>query len=308
VLALSFGNLQPQPDELIRRIEENIRGGEDIVLLPENCVGNRAMDPDDPFIGRMRALAARHRVYLTVPVRRRIDEKRAVVCAFLLDRNGEKALCYDKVFPFWDEYREYGSDLDTVPGNEALTADTDFGRVSLTICFDANFPELWQTIADRGAELVFFVSAYSAGTQLAAHALNHHYTIVACTRFPDFAVYDIGGRERQYQRADPEGFLVSRAVLDTDKVILHKDYNTEKVQKLLDENAGNIEIERDFEREKWIILRSLSPAVNTRDLCRDYGIEPLTDYQRRSRDFINAGRSTSRNASCNASRRDGAYG
>jgi hypothetical protein len=294
VLALSFANdpggLHPGPDEVISLIEGNILGGEDIILLPENFIRNYVIDLDDPFIGKMQALAARHKVYLTVPVYRRIDEKTAVVCALLLDRKGEKVLCYDKVFPFWDEYTGYGSNFDTIPGNEALVAETDFGKVSFAICFDANFPELWKAIADKGAEVVFFVSAYSAGRQLAAHAINHHYTIVSCTRFPDFAIYDIGGQEKRYSRTDRRELLVSRAVIDLDKVICHKDYNMDKIKKMIEENPGGVEIDTDCVRENWIILRSLSAELSARELCKKYDIELLTDYQKRSRDFINRSR------------------
>jgi hypothetical protein len=62
-----------------------------------------------------------------------------------------------------------------------------------SICFDVNFPEVWKSLADRGAELVVWPSAYSAGTSLQAHALNNHYYIVTATADRDCQVYDITG-------------------------------------------------------------------------------------------------------------------
>jgi predicted amidohydrolase len=234
--------------------------------------------------------AAKHKVYILVPLTRKIDEENAVVCALLLDRRGEVVFCYDKAFPFWDEYKGHGSDLNTVPGNEAVAADTDFGRVSVAVCFDANFPELWKAIADKGPDIVFFVSAYSAGQQLAAYALNHHYNIITCTRFPDFAIYDIAGKEKRYSRGDKKDILISRAVVDLDKVICHQNFNTDNIRRMIEENPGKIEIEARYEREEWIILRSLSPGISARALCKQYNIEWLTAYQKRSRDFIEASR------------------
>ena len=55
--------------------------------------------------------------------------------------------------------------------------DCDFGKLAILICFDANFPSVWDEAARQGAELVIWPSAYGAGTQLAAHALNHHCPI-----------------------------------------------------------------------------------------------------------------------------------
>ncbi len=57
----------------------------------------------------------------------------------------------------------------------------DFWRIGVAICFDINFPEVWKTLADQGAELVVWPSAYSAGTALQARALNHRYYIVSAT-------------------------------------------------------------------------------------------------------------------------------
>jgi predicted amidohydrolase len=294
ILAFSFDNgadgAHPNQEEILRLLEENIRGGEDIVLFPECFIKNLVIGPDDPFMLKLKEQAAKHKVYILVPLARSIDEENAVVCAFLLDRQGEVVFCYDKAFPYWDEYKGHGSNLNTVPGNKAVAADTDFGRISVAICFDANFSELWKAIADKGPDVVFFVSAYSAGQQLAAYALNHHYNIVACTRFPDFSIYDIAGREKRYARGAKKDLLISRAVLDLDKVICHENFNTGNIRRMIEENPGKIEVEAHYEREQWMILRSLSPEISARALCEHYHVEWLSAYQKRSRDFIEASR------------------
>jgi predicted amidohydrolase len=71
------------------------------------------------------------------------------------------------VFPYWSEF-------DVTPpvavGTSVPVFDTDRGRVAISTCFDVNFPEVWQRLADQDVELVIWPSAYSAGTSLPAHA------------------------------------------------------------------------------------------------------------------------------------------
>jgi hypothetical protein len=176
------------------------------------------------------------------------------------------------------------------PGFETVIGDADFGKVSALLCFDANFPEVWRDVALRGADIVFFLSAYSAGRQLAAHALNNHYYIISCTMFPDFSVFNITGNEIHYSGGVKKDLLVSRAVIDTDKVICHTNFNEEKIKKMLEENPGVIEIEQFYEREQWYVFRSPCKGSVTKDICKKYEIENLRDYQNRSRAYINTKR------------------
>jgi deaminated glutathione amidase len=50
------------------------------------------------------------------------------------------------------------------PGEEAVTADTAFGRVGLTICYDLRFPELYRALASAGARVLFVPSNFTERT------------------------------------------------------------------------------------------------------------------------------------------------
>ena len=65
-----------------------------------------------------------------------------------------------------------------VPGGPVRVFDTDFGRVGLAICFDLNWQDLWAKLAEKGAELVCWISAYEGGLPLQAYAWMHQYAIV----------------------------------------------------------------------------------------------------------------------------------
>jgi hypothetical protein len=77
--------------------------------------------------------------------------------AVVLDRKGEIAATYRKVFPFSGPTNHPGLDASS---NGTTIVDLDFGRAAFLTCFDANFAELWLQAMAGGAELVFWGSAY----------------------------------------------------------------------------------------------------------------------------------------------------
>ena len=131
------------------------------------------------------------------------------------------------------------------------------------------------------AELILWVSAYSAGTTLQAHAINHNYYIVTSTSAGDCIVYDITGEEIFYEKS--EGINVSRITLDLDRRIYHQDFNIEKRDKLLAEHGDSIQEEIFMEREQWFVLKAVKPGVSVRETAKKYGMEELRDYKERSR-------------------------
>ncbi len=50
------------------------------------------------------------------------------------------------------------------PGEKAVVAETPFGRVGLTICYDVRFPELYRALARAGARILAVPSAFTERT------------------------------------------------------------------------------------------------------------------------------------------------
>lgn len=229
----------------------------------------------------MTDLAHKYHTYIVCPIDR-LEGDHRVNSAVLIDRMGEVVCVYDKVYPYWSEF-------DRLPLVEpALSTppvcQTDFGCVGMAICFDINFPNVWQTLADQGAELIIWPSAYSAGTSLQAHALNHHFYIVTSTYTRDCIVYDITGQEILYEKSDD--INISRITLDLDRGIYHENFNIEKRDRLLADYPDAVEVEQWLEREQWFVLKAKHPGVSARVLAREYGLEELRDYLNRSREEI----------------------
>src|SRR5262249_40790815 len=167
VLSLSFRD--KSREEVARLVDREAGAGTDLVVLPETWLGQKDNPEllDGPTLTTFGALAKKHHTYLVCPIDRRAG-KRRLNSAVLLDRAGKVAGRYDKVFPYWSEF---ALKQPVCVGDTAPVFQTDFGRLGLAICFDVNFPEVWQRLAEQEAELVVWPSAYSAGTSLQAHAL-----------------------------------------------------------------------------------------------------------------------------------------
>jgi len=279
ITSLSFNN-RPE-DEIIELVENEAQKKCDIILLPETWTGNDYNEPaDSGATARLRDTAKKHGVYILNSVFRKTADTPRFNSGILIGRDGEIAGIYDKVYPYWGEF-----DLSppTSPGTDAPVFNTDFGKVGVAICFDANFPRLWERLAENGADIVFWASAYSAGSSLQAHAINHNYYIVTSTLCSDCAAIDITGREIYYQTSG--GVNISQVELNMNRAIFHENFNMHKLERLLRENS-EITVEMRLEREQWFVLRSSSPEVSVRELAARYDMEELGAYKRRSRHEI----------------------
>jgi beta-ureidopropionase len=259
--------------------------GADLVCLPEAWRGNDVLEPlSGPTVSAMSHLARKHRCYVVCPIYKQEDGRR-FNSTVLIDRTGAVAGVYDKIFPYWNEF-----DLNppAVPGQgDVVVLDTDLGRVGLATCYDAKFPEVFQRLRDRGAELVVWSSAYSGFTELQAFALLHHYYIVTSTLTGDSVAYDITGALLHDEHGSGP-VTVSRFTLDMDRTIYHYNFNLEKRARLLAEHAADVALDADMPREEWFVLRAARPGVSARSLGREYGLAELRAYKDRSRTGVDA--------------------
>lgn len=212
---------------LVRRAAAD---GADVVSLPE-CVAmiepdrdalrrKAVPEPDHPALAAFAALAREEKIWLHVgSLAVRAGDGRIANRGFLLDRDGAVVARYDKIHMFdvdlesGESYRESETYR---PGAEAVAADLPWGRLGLTICYDARFPALYAHLARRGAEFVGVPSAFTRATGeahwhvlLRARAIENGCWIFAAAQCGDHA----GGR-RTYGHSlivDPWGTVVAEA-------------------------------------------------------------------------------------------------
>lgn len=273
IVSLGFNNRSVE--EIACAMDKEGEKGVDLMILPETWTGTEMEKMDGPAVTMCAALAKKHHAYVVCPVFREDEHGTRWNTAVLLDREGNRVFSYDKNYPYWSEF-----DLipPCEPGHETKVYETDFGKIGILICFDVNFPEVWEKLAAKGAELVAWPSAYSAGTSLMAHAINHHYYIVSSTLIGDCSVFDITGKEILYEKN--ETFNVSRITLDLDRCIFHENFNEEKRDRMLAQHAGEVIQELHMEREQWFVMKACAPGISARKLTAGYQMEELRAYLR----------------------------
>jgi deaminated glutathione amidase len=166
-----------------RLIAEAAAAGARLVALPEyfcilgrhetDKVAAREAEGKGPIQEFLADAARRHRVWLvggTVPVACQ-QEGRVRNACLLFDDAGKRVARYDKIHLFkldlpqnsFDEARTLEA------GGLPVAADTPFGRVGLSICYDVRFPELYRAAgAAQPVDIWFVPSAFTALTG-AAH-------------------------------------------------------------------------------------------------------------------------------------------
>jgi hypothetical protein len=280
-ICIGFGGSH---DEKLKLALEHLhaagKNGVDIACLPEEFSGTKAESVPGPTTNAVADLAKQYHMYVICPIREQAGD-REYNTAVLLDRKGQVAGYYRKVFVFWGEKVHCSTE-------GVKVFETDFGRISILTCFDLNYPELWQKCDDLDVDIVFWPSAYGGGSPLNAYAILYHYYIVPVGKGN---IMDITGQPIEpVEKPLPEQFI---ATLDLDRSFAHQDFNSEKVAKMVKEHAGELKVERtprDADLSPWWLFKATKPGVHTRDLLKEHKIETLREYQHRSRKQINEAR------------------
>jgi predicted amidohydrolase len=281
-IAIGFGGNHAAKLKLaIDHLHTAGKNGVDIACLPEEFAGTRAEPIPGPTTRAVSTLAKQYGMYVVCPIREQAG-KEQFNTAVLLDRKGEVAGCYRKVFVFWGEGLHCSRE-----GVKAF--DTDFGRIGILTCFDLNYAELWQQCDALDVEIVFWPSAYGGGSPLNAYATIHNYYVVPVGAGN---LIDMTGKTLEdVEKPRPKQTI---GTFDLDRTLVHFDFNGQKVKKLLEEHKGEVVQERRFAMEGWWLLKAAKAGVRVRDLCREHQIETLRQYRHRSRREINQARKEGR--------------
>jgi len=277
-------------EAMLALFERALRQQPDLVCFPEGFIGfgSREWKPE-PVPGPTTEAFARHarahRCYVICPIPTARDGK-AWNSAVVIDRAGEILGIYDKAHPVTSspDYTRFETGPHAqdglFPGGEPPVFDLDFGRIGIQICFDAGFPENWQSLARQSAQAVFFPSAYDGGFPLQAYACLHHYYVITSVRTARSRIIDPCGRVVA-QTDERVNFVVRDINLDF--VVAHYDFNWGIPDRIMDAYPGRVKV-ASYRDDAHFLVEPTDPALTTKQLQEEFGFEPASQYHQRHRE------------------------
>ncbi len=228
-------------------VEAAAAAGAQLVGLPENFAylgGDRdhkvslAEDTDagarGPILEAMRTCARKAGVWLLLGG---FPEKvgspdRIGNTSLLLDPNGQVAARYRKIHLFDVEVpggQRFHESATIEAGAEPLVAETPWGGLGLTICYDLRFPELYRLLALRGARMIAVPAAFTRETGkdhwhllLRARAVENQAFVIAPAQYGFH-----GGKRASYGHAliaDPWGVVLAECGDREGFALAHLDF------------------------------------------------------------------------------------
>jgi deaminated glutathione amidase len=186
----------------LRLTHEAAKAGAKLITLPEYFSGVRTeghrviptsfRESEHPAIPALAAAAKELNVWIllgslgVVRADGRIDNR-----SYLIDPAGRIAARYDKIHLFdvnLEAGKEYRESATIAPGSVAVVADTPWGGLGLSICYDLRFPQLFRRLAHEGATMLAIPAGFTKLTGKAhwhtlcrARAIeNGAYAIAPC--------------------------------------------------------------------------------------------------------------------------------
>lgn len=155
-----------------------VRQGAELITLPEyfSFIGSKnemAREAEKPGQGvayeTMSNFARKHEVYvLAGTIATKLPgEKKLRNRSTFFGPKGEELVYYDKIHLFDSDLANNNSyrESATFEGGSRLgIADTPFGKVGLSVCYDLRFPELYRSMALKGARVMFVPAAFTMYT------------------------------------------------------------------------------------------------------------------------------------------------
>lgn len=219
--------------------------------------------------------AKKFRCYVIAPVYT-IEKGNYYNTAVLIDRNGKLAGVYHKIRPTEGEINETG----LRPGPiDPPVFDTDFGRIGIQICFDIEWPEGWTKLKEKGAEMVFWPSAFGGGRKINNIAWLNRYPVISSTRKGASQICDVTGEPIA------ESGHYSRwgvcAPINLEKAIIHSWPYAYRFPAIHAKYGDRVRT-YSLHEEEISILESRSPDIKVADIMKEFEIISYEENKHRS--------------------------
>lgn len=116
----------------------------------------------------------------------------------VFDRNGNIIATYDKMHLY--SYLGDTENLNSTKGEKPVIAQTDIGKIGLTVCYDIRFPEIYRCYAFGGADILVNVAAWPKNRKLhwetlsRARAIENQSFMIAVSQTGEIqnGIYNLG--------------------------------------------------------------------------------------------------------------------
>lgn len=170
----------------------------DFIVLPEmfNCpysndkfIEYGEAENDSYTLNQISSLAKYNETYILAGSIPEKENEKLYNTSYLFNKEGDIIAKHRKMHLFdidvKDKITFKESDVLTA-GNEFTTAETEFGKIGIGICYDVRFPELARVMVEDGALILFYPGAFNMTTGPA------HWELLFKSRALDNQVYCVG--------------------------------------------------------------------------------------------------------------------
>ena len=267
-------------DKVLRHMEDIAIYKPDIICLPEIfpffhisekiSIKDVAEKPSGKIISLFAEFAKKHKTYIICPLYT-VENGKYYNAAVVFDREGNVLGQYRKIHTTEGEMEDGVS-----PGPLSPPVfKTDFGIIGVQICFDLEWSDGWEKLRDKGAEIVFFCSAYSGGKTVNTRAWQNKYCVVSSTLNGTAKICDITGDEiaktGQWER------YWAIAPVNLEKAFLHTWPYYKKFKDIRAKYGRKVKI-TNYDEEEWSIIESLSADVKVADILDEFELKTHEEH------------------------------
>ncbi len=267
-------------EKILQILEEKKNYTPDIICLPEvfptsNVTQKYSLDEKlkigDEAVIRFSEFARQNNCYVVCPVYT-VEKEKAYNSAVLIDRKGNRSGMYHKIHLTEDEI-EGG----LTPGPvDPPVFKTDCGIVGVQICFDIMWDDGWTALEKKGAEIVFWPSAYAGGIPVNTKAWQHRYIVVSSTRKNTSKICDITGQVITQTGIWDKNYFC--APVNLEKAFLHTWPFVNRFDEIRKKYDRKIRI-TNFHEEEWSIIESLSPEIAVNDILKEFNLKSYRQHR-----------------------------
>lgn len=283
----SHPTVERHREAMLARVRACLDGRPDLICLPEafTSVGvpgpasSSAEPVPGPTTDALAAVAREARCYILCPIHTK-HGPRVHNSVVVIGRDGAIVGAYHKHCPVTTsaDYTVFEDGI--TPGDDLPVFDLDFGRIGIQICFDIGFPENWRAIAEKGARMIVWSSAYDGGFPLQAYAYLHHLWVVTATRSQRSRIVDPCGEI--LAESSPAAQTISRAC-NMDYVVSHLDWNMAVPEKIKARYGDRVDVRQWVPGSSHFIVEPLDRAIRVEDMQKEFGFEATGLYHERHR-------------------------